>query len=162
MRAALRVLSASSLTKRANSSGFGATECKACAWRKTKMFTATRHTTTSARMLGVFFGMMTMQSPDDLPDPHGWVWNDEPSGKRVYSGWDDPRPTNKSTALYTADQMRAYRAAGVAQERERVRGDLFELYMISELYWKEGGDASHLALNVMNTIRAIRAGHATS
>jgi hypothetical protein len=103
MRAALRVLSASSLTKRANSSGFGATECKACAWRKTKMFTATRHTTTSARMLGVFFGMKTMQSPNDLP----------PFADQFRPRWPG------DVGGYTADQMRAYRAEGVAQERER-------------------------------------------
>jgi hypothetical protein len=92
-----------------------------------------------------------MQSPDDLPPTDLFLCFYDEGGIQELDG-----------KAYTADQMRAYRAEGVAQERERVRSDLFELCMIAELYWKEGGDGSHLALNVMDTIRAIRAGHTTS
>ncbi len=47
--------------------------------------------------------------------PRAWVWIDQPSGREVYSGWLDPRPTETSKPLY--DQ--AALDAAVAAERER-------------------------------------------
>ena len=59
-----------------------------------------------------------VKAPLEAPvRPRAWAWKDEPSGIEVYSGWDEPRPTNGSEPLY--DQ--AAIDAEVAAERERWR-----------------------------------------
>ena len=51
-----------------------------------------------------------------LPEPRAWAWRDEPSGKEVYSGREDPRPTHKSEPLYDQASL----DAAVAAERKRI------------------------------------------
>jgi hypothetical protein len=73
-----------------------------------------------------------MQSLDDLP---------EPAGRQIYDG------ETFHPVIYTSDQMRAYRAEGVAQERERCAK------MCEEMHPEDGPHAYAWA---------IRAGHTTS
>jgi hypothetical protein len=81
-----------------------------------------------------------MQSPDDLPEP---ALTHDRHGSMLLIG-----------PCYTADQMRAYRAEGVAQERERcakaceAEGDR----------WRGEQDITDFRL----CAALIRAGHTTS
>jgi hypothetical protein len=98
-----------------------------------------------------------MQSPDDLP----------PFADQFRPRWPG------DVGGYTAEQMRAYRAEGVAQERERCAEDLRKyeelLYSVSR---KHIGETRHeTALRYIRLIeqqcidgpaKAIRAGRTTS
>jgi hypothetical protein len=98
-----------------------------------------------------------MQSPDDLPEPAGLLAHEDGSG---------------FVDCYTAEQMRAYRAEGVAQERERCAENLRKyqelLYAVSR---KHIGETRHeTALRYIRLIeqqcidgpaKASSAGHTT-
>jgi hypothetical protein len=82
-----------------------------------------------------------MQSPDDLPEPAGLLAHEDGSG---------------FVDCYTAEQMRAYRAAGVAQERERCS-------MLARSAVAHAKDADWTRVErLLDAIDAIRAGRTTS
>jgi hypothetical protein len=78
-----------------------------------------------------------MQSPDDLPEPDGLLAHE---GGSAFAD------------CYTAEQMRAYRAEGVAQERERCA-------KLCESLFDADDDSCNEA---EKCAAAIRAGHTTS
>jgi hypothetical protein len=82
-----------------------------------------------------------MQSPDDLPDPY----LSAQSAKMILGPNVPP--------LYTADQMRAYRAEGVAQEQESCAKE-------AEHWQKIGRNPTHVCGQYIAA--AIRARHTTS
>jgi hypothetical protein len=58
-----------------------------------------------------------VKAPLEAPvRPRAWAWKDEPSGIEIYSGWDEPRPTNGSEPLYDHAAI----DAAVTAERTRI------------------------------------------
>lgn len=104
---------------------------------------------------------MTEDTLPQMPEPFDYCYEwDGPYGTRKFSiAAHNGRKCDRSVPIYTADQLRAYAAQAVAQERERCARICDSAADVAYAWWKARADpndqgAAHKAEELADAIRA--------